>query len=235
MNKREAGAAHDCRFAADAQQKRRAWLYARAGSPEAPDAHPQLSRQLDALRRLARDRRLDIAGASCDAGTGPSMSRPGLREMAMAAREGRFDVLLTADLTRIGQNAVAISEFLLRLKRLGVGVITIKDGELAQGGILSISAAHTGKQTCVVLRAHHAPNYPYPLVLPAGRREMEEAAFFLGLPSLEEGGYLISEAHGALSGLIRRPDRCALRELSAVSPPESVRGMDKRNARRSIR
>lgn len=217
MRKKEIRAAMYCRIATDAQRRRRAWLYSRADGADAVDAHLQLARQAGALMELAVARKLDIAGGSGDTGSGLVMDRPGLGEVIRAAREGRFDVLLTADCARIGENAVAACRYLQELRKLDVGVMTLKDGDLTQDGALDIFTACAEKQTCVVLQADHAPSRPWPLMLPAGARDMEEAAHSLGLPSLEEGGFIIAEAHGALDALVKRLEQPGLRELNLLA------------------
>lgn len=107
-------------------QKKRAWLYCRIDAPE--DAHGILKTQKKELLDYAEQMGFEVVGASEDLGSGLIYDRPGLAECIKAAGDGKADVLIVKDLSRIGRDTAQTLEFLRGLDRLGVKLYSPMEG-----------------------------------------------------------------------------------------------------------
>lgn len=107
-------------------QKKRAWLYCRIDAPE--DAHGILKSQKKELLDYAEQMGFEVVGASEDLGSGLIYDRPGLAECMKAAADGKADVLIIKDLSRIGRDTARTLEFLRGLDQLGVKLYSPMEG-----------------------------------------------------------------------------------------------------------
>lgn len=70
----------------------------------------------------------EIIGASEDLGSGLAYDRPGLAECMKAAGDGKADVLIVKNLSRIGRDTAQTLEFLHGLDQLGVKLYSPMEG-----------------------------------------------------------------------------------------------------------
>ena len=108
--------------------KKRAWLYCRIDAPE--DQHGCLKGQRKELLDYAEQMGFEVVGESQDTGSGLNFDRNGLAEVMEAAADSKMDVLLIANLSRLGRDAEKTMELLRGLDRLGIEVYSPLEGEI---------------------------------------------------------------------------------------------------------
>lgn len=109
-------------------EKKRAWLYCRIDAPE--DEHGRLKGQQKELEDYAEQMGFEVVGVSQDTGSGLNFARNGLAEVIEAAAEGKMDVLLIVNLSRLGRDTVKTMDFIRGLGRLGIGLYSPLEGEI---------------------------------------------------------------------------------------------------------
>ena len=109
-------------------QKKRAWLYCRIDAPE--DLHGALKSQRQQLMDYAEQMEFEVAGSSQDQGSGLCFDRPGLNEVTVAAKAGRFDVLLVHSTSRLGRDTCQTMAFLEKLSQMGIQTYSPLEGVL---------------------------------------------------------------------------------------------------------
>lgn len=102
-----------------AARKERAWIYCRV---DAPDAFA-VKMQQSALNDLAEKHLLEVVGTTAEQGSGLSLMRDGIAEISHAAEQRQMDVLLMANISRLGRNALEVREYVRWLKNLDVRVV----------------------------------------------------------------------------------------------------------------
>ena len=98
---------------------KRAWIYCRTAQPD-KDA---LEAQRECLTAYARGRGFTIAGVTAEHGSGLDISRAGIREVSDAAENGRMDIVLTRDVTRLGRVIPVVADYIDHLKACHVEVV----------------------------------------------------------------------------------------------------------------
>lgn len=96
--------------------KERAWIYCRVATPDAFT----LKMQQKALNSYAENQLLEVVGTTAEQGNGLSLMRDGIAEISQAAEQGLMDVLLVADISRLGRNALEVRKYVHWLKNHGV-------------------------------------------------------------------------------------------------------------------
>jgi DNA invertase Pin-like site-specific DNA recombinase len=96
--------------------------YARTASP---DEGIQL--QVDRLRRLARNRGMEIVAEYNDVGSGPKGRRPGLNSLVAAAGNGQFSVVLTTSLDRLAKNTNHLLQLVEDFRTLHIDLISAQE------------------------------------------------------------------------------------------------------------
>lgn len=109
-------------------QSKRAWLYCRIDAPE--DEHGRLKGQQKELEDYAEQMGFEVVGVSQDTGSGLNFARNGLTEVIEAAAEGKMDVLLIVNLSRLGRDTVKTMDFIRGLDWLGIGLYSPLEGEI---------------------------------------------------------------------------------------------------------
>jgi DNA invertase Pin-like site-specific DNA recombinase len=97
------------------------------------DQHPET--QLHDLRQMAAQRGFDIVEEFTDRISGTKAKRPGLDQLMMGARRGRFDVILAWASDRIARSVKHFLEVLDELNRLNVEFISFRE-QIDTGGPL---------------------------------------------------------------------------------------------------
>ena len=109
-------------------EKKRAWLYCRIDAPE--DEHGRLKGQKKELMDYAEQMGFMVVGDSQDTGSGLSFDRNGLNEVTEAAAEGKMDVLLIVNLSRLGRDTAKTMDFIRGLDQLCIGLYSPLEGEI---------------------------------------------------------------------------------------------------------
>lgn len=110
----------------------RVWLYARSATNDLG----QLSRQLTKITRYAAEQGYMIEGVTIEGGSGVDFNRLGLAEVREKAELGQYDVLLSADIARIGRDAIRTGHWIENLEKLGV-IYETMDGYLTETELAS--------------------------------------------------------------------------------------------------
>ena len=108
-------------------EKKRAWIYCRVAHP---DAHA-LAVQQASLEAYAEANGLEIVGTTAEQASGLDFSRRGLAEVSGAAAAGEIDLLLVADLSRLGRDLMKVDAYLRWLEDQFVEVVCA-DGTVPQ-------------------------------------------------------------------------------------------------------
>jgi len=106
---------------------KRAWIYCRVAHP---DAHA-LATQQAALEAYAEQQGFEIVGTTAEQASGHDFFRRGLSEVSSAAAAGKVDVLLMANLSRLGRDIVKGDAYLRWLEDQFVEVVCA-DGTIPQ-------------------------------------------------------------------------------------------------------
>jgi DNA invertase Pin-like site-specific DNA recombinase len=101
---------------------KRAALYMRVSTV---DQHPET--QLVDLRRMAAQRGYQIINEYTDRLSGTKTKRPGLDQMLVDGRRGRFDVVLVWASDRIARSVKHFLEVLDELNRIGVEYVSFRE------------------------------------------------------------------------------------------------------------
>ena len=108
-------------------EKKRAWIYCRVACP---DAHA-LTVQQASLEAYAETHGFEIVGTTAEQASGLDFSRCGLAEVSGAVAAGEVDLLLVADLSRLGRDVVKTDAYLRWLEDQFVEVVCA-DGTVPQ-------------------------------------------------------------------------------------------------------
>ena len=108
-------------------EKQRAWIYCRVAHP---DAHA-LAVQQASLEAYAEANGFEIVGTTAEQASGLDFSRRGLAEVSGAAAAGEIDLLLVADLSRLGRDLMKVDAYLRWLEDQFVEVVCA-DGTVPQ-------------------------------------------------------------------------------------------------------
>jgi DNA invertase Pin-like site-specific DNA recombinase len=108
--------------------KKRAWAYCRIDAPE--DQHGCLKGQRKELLDYAEQMDFEVVGESQDTGSGLNFDRNGLAEVMEAAEEGKMDVLLVVNISRLGRDAEKTLDLLCGLAQLDIEVYSPLEGEI---------------------------------------------------------------------------------------------------------
>ncbi|MFC6838389.1 recombinase family protein [Halomarina ordinaria] len=101
----------------------RALIYVRVSTLRQVTDGESLERQLQNLRKLAREQGYEVVFEIVDDGeTGTDFRRAGIRRVLKLARSGKFDVLVVNDVSRIGRNAPETLYLLHLLNNEGIRV-----------------------------------------------------------------------------------------------------------------
>jgi site-specific DNA recombinase len=105
-------------------------LYARFSSAE-NQRDDSIDQQLRLLRNRAAAEGWEIVGEYCDRGlSGSNMVRPALQQMLAAARERKFDTVLSESIDRLSRDQGDISHMRKRLQFQGISIFTLMEGEI---------------------------------------------------------------------------------------------------------
>ena len=100
-------------------EHRRAWIYCRVAYP---DAHALAAQQAN-LEAYAEKQGYEIVGTTVEQASGMDFSRRGLAEVSRAVAAGKVDLLLVANLSRLGRDAVSVGGHLRWLEGQFVEVV----------------------------------------------------------------------------------------------------------------
>jgi DNA invertase Pin-like site-specific DNA recombinase len=131
---------------------KRAGLYLRVSTV---DQHPET--QLLDLRQMAAQRGLEIVAEYTDRISGAKAKRPGLDQMMIDARRGRFDVVLVWASDRIARSVKHFLDVLDELNRIGVEYVSFREnidtgGPLGRALVVIIGAIAELERSLIVER-----------------------------------------------------------------------------------
>ena len=104
----------------------RAWIYCRTAEPNAF----ALKIQQEELTAFAEKNHYDIVGCTSRHEAGTTMTRPGLAEITNAALQGKMDILLALNASRLGRDIWNTLEYVGWLGKHNVKVVCL-NGELS--------------------------------------------------------------------------------------------------------
>ena len=106
----------------------RAWLYYRLSRDEDEEMN-SLQNQRQILVDYAEQNGYEIVGESFDDNvSGMTFNRKGLGELEIAVDEGKIDVVLVKDLSRLGRHRTQTELFIDHLRQNNVKVISVTEG-----------------------------------------------------------------------------------------------------------
>lgn len=108
-------------------ERKRAWIYCRVAYP---DAHA-LAMQQAHLEAFAEKQGFEIIGITAEHASGLDFSRRGLVEVSSAVDAGGVDLLLVANLSRLGRDVGKVDSYLRWLEDRFVDVVCA-DGTVPQ-------------------------------------------------------------------------------------------------------
>ena len=108
-------------------EHKRTWIYCRVAYP---DAHA-LAVQQASLETFAEKQGFEIVGTTAEQASGLDFSRRGLAEVSNAVDAGKVDLLLVANLSRLGRDVVKTDAYLHWLEDRFVEVVCA-DGAVPQ-------------------------------------------------------------------------------------------------------
>jgi DNA invertase Pin-like site-specific DNA recombinase len=131
---------------------KRAGLYLRVSTV---DQHPET--QLNDLRQMAGQRGLEIVAEYTDRISGAKARRPGLDQMMVDARRGKFDVVLVWASDRIARSVKHFLEVLDELSRLNIEFVSFREqidtgGPLGRAIVVIIGAIAELERSLIVER-----------------------------------------------------------------------------------
>ena len=109
-------------------ERKRAWLYCRTVKPDDVES---LDYQLFCIRNLAKSKGYEIVGETTEYANGKDMNRSGLREVTTAAMDGRIDIVVVQNHSRIGGSSRIISAYRSMLKEHGVELVSVNEISMA--------------------------------------------------------------------------------------------------------
>ena len=119
----------------------RAWIYCRTAEPNAF----ALKIQQEELTAFAEKNHYDIVGCTSRHEAGTTMTRPGLAEITNAALQGKMDILLVLNASRLGRDIWNTLEYVGWLEKHKVEVVCL-NGDFSVRGVGQFLLA---KQTVV--------------------------------------------------------------------------------------
>ena len=119
----------------------RAWIYCRTAEPNAF----ALKIQQEELTAFAEKNHYDIVGCTSRHEAGTTMTRPGLAEITNAALQGKMDILLVLNASRLGRDIWNTLEYVGWLEKHKVEVVCL-NGDFSVRGVRQFPLA---KQTVV--------------------------------------------------------------------------------------
>ena len=122
----------------------RAWIYCRTAEPNAF----ALKIQQEVLTAFAEKNHYDIVGCTSRHEAGTTMTRPGLAEITNAALQGKMDILLVLNASRLGRDIWNTLEYVGWLEKNKVEVVCL-NGDFSVRGVGQFLLA---KQTVVSMR-----------------------------------------------------------------------------------
>ena len=93
-------------------KRKKVWIYCRVARPDAF----ALSAQQAALEAYAETQGFEIVGITAEQASGINLSRRGITEVSNAVAAGKTDLLLVADLSRLGRDTASVCSYLHWLK-----------------------------------------------------------------------------------------------------------------------
>jgi DNA invertase Pin-like site-specific DNA recombinase len=111
------------------QSAQRAAIYTRVNTA---DQHPET--QLYDLREMATQRGYEIVDEYSDVICGAKSKRPGLDQLMVDARRGRFDIVLVAAFDRVARSVRHFLEVLDELNHLNIEFISLRENIDTSGG-----------------------------------------------------------------------------------------------------
>ena len=108
-------------------ENKRTWIYCRVAYP---DAHA-LAVQQASLEAYAEAHGFEVVGTTAEQASGLDFSRRGLAEVSGAVADGKIDLLLVANLSRLGRDAGKTDAYLRWLGDQFVEVVCT-DGSIPQ-------------------------------------------------------------------------------------------------------
>ena len=100
-------------------EHRRAWIYCRVAYPDAF----ALAAQQASLEAYAEKQGFEIVGITAEQASGLDFSRRGLAEVSGAVAAGEADLLLVANLSRLGRDVASVDGYLRWLEDQFVEVV----------------------------------------------------------------------------------------------------------------
>ena len=100
-------------------EHKRTWIYCRVAYP---DAHA-LAVQQASLETFAEKQGFEIVGTTAEQASGLDFSRRGLAEVSNAVDAGKVDLLLVANLSRLGRDVTGVDAYLRWLEDQFVEVV----------------------------------------------------------------------------------------------------------------
>lgn len=139
---------------------KRVALYMRVSSV---DQHPET--QLHDLRQMAAQRGFEIVQEYTDRISGVKAKRPGLGQLMLDARHGRFDVVLVWASDRIARSVKHFLEVLDELNRLNVEFISFREnidtgGPLGRAIVVIIAAIAELERNLIIERVRAGMRRP---------------------------------------------------------------------------
>ena len=119
----------------------RAWIYCRVAAPDAF----ALKAQQEELMAFAEKNHYRVVGCTSEQGAGTTMERPGLAEITNAALQGKMDILLVLNASRLGRDIWNTLEYVGWLEKHKVEVVCL-NGDFSVRGVRQFPLA---KQTVV--------------------------------------------------------------------------------------
>jgi DNA invertase Pin-like site-specific DNA recombinase len=178
----------------EAAQVKRVVLYMRVSTV---DQHPES--QLHDLRQLATQRGYQIVQEFTDRISGVKGRRPGLDQLMVDARRGRFDVLLVWSCDRIARSTRHLLEVLDEMNRLGIEFVSFREnldtgGPLGRAITIIIGAIAELERSLIIERVR------------SGMRRARLEGRHIGRPalSLDRDAILRDRRHGDSLGTIAR-------------------------------
>ncbi|SFG86356.1 recombinase family protein [Enterocloster clostridioformis] len=106
-------------------RKKRAWIYCRVAAPD----KAALRMQKKALSAYAEEKQFEVVGITTEQGSGLSFDRDGIAKISRAVKQNQIDVLLIANISRLGRNTFEVLKYIHWLDSCGVRVVCM-DGTM---------------------------------------------------------------------------------------------------------
>ena len=99
-------------------EQNRAWFYCRIAHP----SNGSMQMQIEELRRYASEHGYSIAGITEEYGNGLSINRSRLAEIVAAAEDGKVDIVLVKNASRITRFGNQLLKFVSHLRNVNVAL-----------------------------------------------------------------------------------------------------------------